>query len=130
MNRKTLSIFGDKICELPLTHLQNVMYSVGKGWANTVAGKLPFCGFMTALDHLTSMDVHHVLNKSALDYNVNTPSFKANVTMASTLSMQEKEDWVRSNETKTRDRKRYRVEPIAADEDQVGSNILKFWNNL
>ena len=43
------------------------MYSVGKGWANTVAGKLPFCGFMTALDHLTSMDVHHVLNKSALD---------------------------------------------------------------
>ena len=67
MNRKTLSIFGDKICELPLTHLQNVMYSVGKGWANTVAGKLPFCGFMTALDHLTSMDVHHVLNKSALD---------------------------------------------------------------
>ena len=44
--------------------------------------------------------------------------------------MQEKEDWVRSNETKTRDRKRYRVEPIAADEGQVGSNILKFWNNL
>ena len=67
INRKTLSFFGDKICELPLTHLQNVMYSVGKGWANTVAGKLPFCGFMTALDHLTSMDVHHVLNKSALD---------------------------------------------------------------
>ena len=60
INRKTLSIFGDKICKLPLTHLQNVMYSVGKGWANTVAGKLPFCGFMTALDHLTSLDVHHV----------------------------------------------------------------------
>ena len=67
INRKTLSVFGDKICELPLTHLQDVMYSVGKGWANTVAGKLPFCGFMTALDHLTSMDVHHVLNRSDLD---------------------------------------------------------------
>ena len=50
--------------------------------------------------------------------------------MASTLSMQEKEDWVRSNETKTRDKERYRVEPIAADKGQVGWNILHFWNNL
>ena len=50
--------------------------------------------------------------------------------MASTLSMQEKEDWVKSNETKTRDKERYRVEPIAADKGQVGWNILHFWNNL
>ena len=46
--------------------------------------------------------------------------------MASTLSMQEKEDWVRSNETKARYRERYRVELIAADKGQVGANILKF----
>ena len=61
---------------------------------------------------------------------MNTPSFKASVTMASTLSMQEKEDWVKSNETKTRDKERYRVELIAADKGQVGSNILQFWNNF
>ena len=61
---------------------------------------------------------------------MNTPSFKANVTMASTLSMQEKDDWGRSNETKTRDKGRYAVELIAADKGQVGSNILQFWNNL
>ena len=61
---------------------------------------------------------------------MNTPSFKANVTMASTLSMQEKEDWVRSSETKTRDKERYRVELIAADKGQVGSNILQFWIKL
>ena len=44
--------------------------------------------------------------------------------------MQEKEAWVRSNETKTRDKERYRVELIAADKGQVGSNILQFWNNF
>ena len=50
--------------------------------------------------------------------------------MTSTLSMQEKEDWVRSNETKTRDKEWYGVELIAADKGQVGSNILQFWNKL
>ena len=44
--------------------------------------------------------------------------------------MQEKEDWVRSNETKTRDKEWYGVELIAADKGQVGSNILQFWNKL